>query len=228
LFYINGDYVEEKDAKIPATDLGIMRGFGVFDSLRTYRGKPFHLDDHLKKLESSASQIGLHLPKSITEIKEIILTLLRKSSYQESTIRTVITGGTGEKPTLMVFCTPFDLPQPRIEGIKTITTNLARCIPSSKTTEYIPAMVALQTSAHKEAKDALYLSSKQEILEATTSNFFAIKNGALITAFAGIYQGITRDILIRLAKSHFTIEPLPVKKLLRSFKSMSSSLDRAE
>src|SRR5690606_41636651 len=62
IFYIDGEFVHEGDALLPADDLAILRGYGVFDYMRTYGGKPFRLDAHLKRLERSAALIGLDLP----------------------------------------------------------------------------------------------------------------------------------------------------------------------
>ena len=67
MYYVNGQYVKEEEAKISVLDLSILRGFGVFDYLRTYGGRPFHLWDHLLRLKYSAEHIGLTLPNSLTE-----------------------------------------------------------------------------------------------------------------------------------------------------------------
>lgn len=56
-------------------------------------------------------------------------------------------------------------------------------------------------------KEALFLNAKEEILEATTSNFFAFKDGVLLTPPAEeILIGITREIVLKLAAPHFKIE----------------------
>ena len=47
IYYVNGEFVEDEQAKISVNDLSVIRGFGVFDFLRTYNGVPFHLDEHL-------------------------------------------------------------------------------------------------------------------------------------------------------------------------------------
>ena len=62
VFYINGEFVDAADASIPATDLAILRGYGVFDFLRTYAGLPFHLGAHLRRLNRSAALIQSLLP----------------------------------------------------------------------------------------------------------------------------------------------------------------------
>jgi branched-chain amino acid aminotransferase len=208
IYYLNGAYLSEEDAKIHVTDLGVLRGFGVFDYLRTYAGKPFHLWDHLLRLKYSADQIGLHIPNSLEEIEKIIYTLLEKNGFKESGVKIVVTGGFSpdqmmpeQNSSLMVLIYPFKpFPDHFYEkGIKVISTPLARLIPSAKTTQYIPAIMAMKKARQQDAYEALYLNSKEEILEATTSNFFVIKDGKILTpASDEILFGITRAVILKL------------------------------
>ena len=58
-YYIDGEFVEDGHAMIPAKDITVLRGYGVFDFLITYNKRPFHLDAHVARLENSAREIGL-------------------------------------------------------------------------------------------------------------------------------------------------------------------------
>ncbi len=95
IYYINGNFVKKENAFIHVNDIGLLRGYAVFDYLKTYFGKPFRINDHLERLKNSASFIGLKLPKTPEEIKQICLELLKKNNFSESNIRIVITGGVG-------------------------------------------------------------------------------------------------------------------------------------
>ena len=72
IFYIDGEYVNQEDAKIPVTDLAVLRGYGVFDFMRTYNRKPFHLEDHVARLFRSAELILLDMPWTQEEVCEIV------------------------------------------------------------------------------------------------------------------------------------------------------------
>lgn len=216
--YLNGSYVKEAEAKIPISDLGVLRGYGIFDYLRTYLGKPFHLGDHLLRLKYSADQIGLDVPESLEKIEEIISKLLQENHSPESSIKIVVTGGFSSdhmmpenQPTLLILAYPFKpFPKHLYEnGIQVITSELLRLTPSAKTTHYTSAIMSLRKAHKKGAYDALYLNRNQEILEATTSNFFAFKDGVLITpASEEILFGITREIVLKIAP--FKIETRPI------------------
>ncbi len=278
MFYVNGQYVKEEEAKISILDLAILRGFGVFDYLRTYGGRPFHLWDHLLRLKYSAEHVGLTLPHSLAEIQEIVHTVqnLNHLSYRaqeglvnfglcetksnrseafrmrnpslngkgdeenrfgevaaspnspnltergiEASIKLLVTGGVSvdqftphPQSNLIVFAYPLSsYPDPFFtEGIKVITTRLNRSLPTSKTTQYTPAIVAMQRGKKQNAQEALYINAQNEILEATTSNFFAFKNGTLYTCCSDeVLIGITREVVLKLSLPHFPIEKHPLR-----------------
>src|SRR5690606_20170007 len=96
IFYIDGEYIASDKAAIPVDDLAVLRGYGVFDFMRTYGGRPFHLELHLARLERSARLIHLDLPASIDAIHDITLETLARNNYAEANVRIVVTGGTSD------------------------------------------------------------------------------------------------------------------------------------
>lgn len=225
MFFINGSYVSETDAKISVLDLSVLRGFGVFDYLRTYSGKPFHLWEHLLRLQYSAQQLGLELPYTLEQISDIIAEVLRLNNFTEASIKIIATGGvspdqfTPQQPsTLIVFAYPLtSYPSEYFtKGIKVVTTRLMRSLPSCKTTQYIPGIVALQQGRGSNAKEALYVNAKGEILEATTSNFFGVKEGKLYTCMSEeVLAGITREAVLSIVKDQFNVcfEPIAIDEI---------------
>jgi branched-chain amino acid aminotransferase len=82
--YLNGEYMPLSQAALPLTDLGVLRGYGVFDYLRTYHGVPFRLDDHIRRFRSSADQIGLHIKESNELLADIVATVLARQELQQT------------------------------------------------------------------------------------------------------------------------------------------------
>lgn len=217
IYYINGNYVPGSEAKLSVFDLSILRGFGVFDYLRTYKKRPFHLWDHLERLNYSAENLRLKIPYSLAEIASIIDSLIELNHLEEAGIKIIVTGGispdqfTPQKASLIILV--FALTKyPKLfytKGVSAITTSLARSFPKLKTTQYIPAIVTLQ--ANHQAKEAIYLNQARELLEATTSNFFCFKKNILYTCNSDeILLGITREIVLKLAAQKFPIQLRPV------------------
>ena len=78
--YLNGRIVPEQQAAISPLDIGLLRGYAVFDLLRTVAGRPFLLPEHLQRLHVSAAQLGLAVPISDAEIAEPSPTCWRETT----------------------------------------------------------------------------------------------------------------------------------------------------
>lgn len=218
--FINGTYATQENALVSILDLGLLRGYGVFDYLRTYENRPFHLQDHLERLHYSASQVGMDLPYSFSSIEQIIQELLQKSPHQEHSIKLVVTGGLSEdqlfpSTTSSFFAFAYPLQRPAstafTQGVRVLTTRHKRSFPHCKTTQYLGAIVALQEGKKHNASEVLYLNDNNEVQEATTSNFFAFREGTLLTPpEEGILLGITREVVLRLCAPHFPTIVRPI------------------
>ena len=93
IYYVDGQYVHQDQAKISVLDLGLLRGYAIFEYVRTYQGKPFHLHDHLMRMLSTLEQVHLQCLTSLDEIESIIHYLLEKNHFNESGIKVIVTGG---------------------------------------------------------------------------------------------------------------------------------------
>ena len=213
IYYIDGLFVTAEKAVLPVSDLAILRGYGVFDYMRTYGGRPFHLDAHIKRLLNSAQLIGLSSPWNIQDVSDIVEATLKRNNYQESSIRLLITGGDsvdsitpGEKPRLLVMVEPVkEFPsQWYEEGVKVITTDITRCVPGAKSIDYIQAILALNNARNTGAAESLYVDIQERILEGTTSNIFAVINGQLVTPQDEILPGVTRDVVLDIVSPVFS------------------------
>ena len=215
IYYIDGEFVPADRAAIPVNDLAVLRGFGVFDFLRTYGGRPFHLQDHLRRLKHSAEQIGLQCPWSLEQLEEIVGQTLQRNDHPEANIRIVVTGGSSEdyltpgaRPRLIVMVTSLIvMPAQWYEhGIKIITASVERLIPGAKSIDYIPAILALQRAAREDAVEAVYLDGADHVLEGTTSNLFMFDSGKFVTPDRDVLGGITRKVVRKLVQTRFAVD----------------------
>lgn len=215
-YYVNGEFVDEDAARIPAKDLTVLRGYGVFDFLITYNRRPFYLKEHVERLENSAKDIGLKLCHTNEEICNIVQETIDKNTHHdESNIRLIYTGGVspdGVTPAgngiLMVMVTP-KLMLPDFwysEGASIITVDMERFIPTSKSTNYLSAVFALEQAHKTGAAEAVYVDRNQRVLEGTTTNIFAIKGSSIITPPDSILPGITRSVVLKLIPEELKLE----------------------
>ncbi len=215
-YYIDGKFVDDDNAFISAKDIAVLRGFGVFDFLITYNRRPFFLEDHVRRFENSAKDIGLELQHSNAEICQIVEdTVKRNPHHEECAIRIVATGGESSdglnpegRGVLMVMVTPKAiLPEWwYTQGAKIITVDIERFIPTSKSTSYLCAIHAVRQAKQQGAMESVYVDRHNRILEGTTTNFFGIIKNRLVTAGDGILPGITRGVVMELAKDFCEIE----------------------
>ena len=211
VYYVNGEFVDAAAAAIPAGDLALLRGYGVFDFLRTYGGKPFQLGAHLRRLIRSAALLDLHCPWDIEELGEIVMETLRRNSYDESGIRLIVTGGdspNGFMPAgdsrLLVMVTPaYETAAEYYErGADVVTVEVWRDMPEAKTINYIPGIRAQKQALqiNRDAVEAIYTVGGK-VVEGTRSNTFIFKDGTWITPASELLPGVTRAEVIKLIEA---------------------------
>lgn len=213
IYYVNGSYVKKENAFIHVNDIGLLRGYAVFDYLKTYHSKPFRLKDHLERLNNSAKYIGLEIPKSNNEITDICYVLLEKNGFKESNIRIVVTGGVGidsktkGEPGLIITCEPRVVLDEAFytKGIKIKTVAGKREITFSKTCNYISAIDYISLYKGEGFSEVLYVLDGK-ILECTSSNIALIIGKKLVTPAEQILYGITRKVVLEIAGPFFEID----------------------
>ena len=209
-------------ALICPDDLGVLRGYGVFDVMKTVNGKIFLFDEHFKRLSDSADYLGVKLPAQKSEIEEAIKKLISKNKIKQASIRIVLTGGRsadamhlGSKtPTLYILVSEFKPLGLGLfkNGIKLVTVEHSRDAAETKTTNYVEAVRVINERQKKEKFFEILYVSNGLVLEASTSNFFAFVNGKLVAPKDNILKGITRNLVIKLVKKEFEVEERPLKK----------------
>ncbi|MEI7513291.1 MAG: aminotransferase class IV [bacterium] len=216
--YFQGSIIPFDKAHISLNDLGVLRGYGVFDFYRSYNGKPFYLKEHFARFQNSAKSIGLKVPVSFTQFKKITLDLLKKNKVKDASFRAVLLGGPVQnslapaKPTFYILNEEAYAPtgEQAKKGVSLMIHEYLRYIPEAKTTNYTEAVKMQKEKMKQKAYEILYVLNG-EVLECSTSNIFMIKGNKLITPSKNILKGITRKVILKMAKKDFKIEERDVK-----------------
>lgn len=207
--YWNGKITMLDRIKIDPYDIGLLRGYGVFDVMCTQNGKPFLLEEHWKRLQNSAGKLNLLIPVSGKKYAEIVKKLLILNKFPKANIRTVLTGGISSnafryepgRETFFILIENFhSLPDKAYsDGVGVVTLEYQRNLPEAKITNY---MKAIEHQGMKDKKSALEIVFIKDgkALEASTSNIFIVNGRKVITPKQGILIGITRNLTLRLAK----------------------------
>ena len=209
---INGVIAGPEEAKISVLDHGLLFGDSVYETLRTYSGKPFLFSRHFARLEHSAKAIDLRLPWTRSKTLEEI----RKTLFAgECRIRLVFTRGVGDvaadvetctDPTPIIIVVPLVVPPERIykEGVEVVISTVRRSsrFADLKTGSLIHQVLARREAKARHAYEAILLTADERLSDGITSNIYIVRDGKLLTPSrdAGIIEGITRGVVLDLAR----------------------------
>lgn len=213
---VNGNVVPAEQARVSVLDNGFTFGDAVYETLRTYRGRPFHLDRHLERLRASAARLGFAAPFGDEVFARQLDELLARAGNEESYIRIILSRGEGDisyrfdrvtGPTLVMVVKPFEPPPARdyAEGIAIVIASVRRnhpraLDPAIKSNNLLNNILAVREGQGRGAAEAILLNDLGEVAEGASSNVFVVKGGRVSTPplAAGILSGITRRIVLDL------------------------------
>ena len=205
------------EASVGLYDIGLLRGFGIYEGLRSSNGKPFAFAEHMARFHRSGDQLQLKIPVGDAEIENAMRELIQKNvpAGKDGLIRMILTGGTAiggigfnpETPTLFILVETYTPPAQKNfdEGCLVVTYEHMRQFPQFKTTNYIQAVLLQKLKAEKDALEVGYIFGGK-MLEATGSNFFVVKGGKIATPKDNILLGITRKIVLETSGTQVQIE----------------------
>ena len=218
LVYIDGEYLPKEEAKISVFDHGLLYGDGVFEGIRSYKGRVFKLDEHLQRLYDSAKAIMLEIPISIEEMEEALLETLRRNQLHDAYIRLVVTRGVGDLgldpdkcpvPTIVIIADKIALYPPHLydDGLEIITVSVRRnyaeaISPRIKSLNYLNNILAKIEGKQAGVEEVLMLNAEGYVVECSGDNIFFVKENIIVTppTHLGILEGVTRNAVIDLAR----------------------------
>ena len=215
---VNGTLVPAEQARVSVLDNGFTFGDAVYETLRTYRGRPFHLDRHLERLRASADRLGFAPPFGDDVFARRLDELLARAGNDESYIRIILSRGEGDisyrfdrvkGPTLVMVVKPFEPPPERdyVEGIPVVIASVRRnhpraLDPAIKSNNLLNNILAVREGQARGATETILLNDLGEVAEGASSNVFVVKGGRVSTPplAAGILSGITRRLVLDLCR----------------------------
>jgi branched-chain amino acid aminotransferase len=241
---VNGEITPADQARVSVLDNGFTFGDAVYETLRTYGGRPFHLERHLERLRRSARRLAIALPATDEALTADLDALLRQAANPESYIRIIVTRGVGDisyhfdrvhGPTVVMAVKPLP-PVPEAcftDGVAVILSSVRRNPPSAldpsiKSCNLINNILAVQEAQARGAFEPILLNEIGEVAETASANVFLVKDGVLITPplEAGILNGVTRQVVLELAAPAGIAvreEPVAVQDLLAADEAFITS-----
>ncbi|HLT08728.1 MAG TPA: aminotransferase class IV [Cyclobacteriaceae bacterium] len=208
-FCFSGDKViPSSAASLHPLDIGLIRGYAIFDFLRTVNYKPLFLDAYLDRFITSAESMYLPLSLSRRELEAVIQQLIERNDLSQGGLRLVLTGGVSNncfsptKGNLFIFAEELKMPaaEKYENGVKLLSEEYVRPLASVKSTNYtLP--VWLSAGWQEQAAEDLIYHFNGIISESSRSNIFMVKNGEIATPKSNILLGVTRKNVIKLAET---------------------------
>jgi branched-chain amino acid aminotransferase len=218
IIWLDGKLVDQEDAKISVFDHGLLYGDGVFEGIRVYNSKIFELEAHIRRLYDSAKAIRLDISMSRSKLISAVEKTVEANGVIDGYIRLVITRGVGtlglnpfvcENSRIIIIADNIQLyPEELYEkGMKVISATTVRnhplaIPPQVKSLNYLNNILAKIEALDYEVPEAIMYNHEGYVAEATGDNVFIVRDGVIYTppVEAGSLEGITRSVVIRLAK----------------------------
>ncbi len=222
--YLNGEYLPESEAQVSIFDAGFRAGDGVYEMTRTYGGKPFRLERHLRRLEASMRYMQLDARLSVGKLEQITLEVLARNSHllrdrEDYQIWHNISRGvsfrsthgiSGVPATVVIYCVPLEYTPQFVEdyqnGAHLVTPSIRRTPSESLDARAKITNKANHVQANFQARMVdphcypLMLDTRGFITESSFANFFAVSEGKLLTAsLLNVLEGITRMEIVEIA-----------------------------
>lgn len=206
--WVDGRRLGADEAAVPASDLGLRQGLGVFETLRVHDGRAAALDAHLARLVAGGARLGIAV--DVAAVRSGVAALVAEAGPDDVVLRMTVTAGdagaewppvaAGVARTLVTLHPAPPLPAPAADAAIVPGPRAAAGLADVKTTSYAGSAVALREARARGAEVAL-IEVAGAVLEAADGNVLALHDGVLTTppADGRIIPGVTRRLALDLA-----------------------------
>ena len=213
--YLNGELIDVGHAKVSISNPALLHGVGLFETLRTYDGQPFRLQQHIDRMTRSADKLDMAVGHVIDQVPEAVQSVLDANELTNARVRFTVTPPSPSReddhPMLLVAAqATTGYPSELYERGMTVflCTQFRQTahdpLASHKTTSYLPRLMALRNAQNRSCGEALWFTPENLLAEGCISNVFLVKKGQLITPpiDTPILPGVTREAVLELAADH--------------------------
>ena len=215
--FLNDNIIPDIDGSVSTGDRGLLYGDGIYETLRSYNGKPFKLSEHLERMRNSASLLRISFEHTNIEICEWINELIEKNRCQDAYIRITLSRGAGGgrlqmdnniDPTTLIqvkALTPYDR-NLYDEGMSLVVSDYRRStscpISRHKSTNLLKSIFLKEEANKKAAHETIILNTDGHVAECVVSNIFMVSGESIVTPSldTNILPGITRKMVLDICR----------------------------
>lgn len=212
--FLNGELVRSPAARVSALDRGLLYGYGLFETMRSYGGQVFRLEEHYRRLCEGASRLAIDVPLSLPRLGEAVEAVLKRNHLTDAYLRLTLTAGplpdaagAAADTAVVLFAKPLADYPPALyrRGMAVLISSFRRNETSPlcrvKTLNYLDNLLAREDARRRGADEAILLNTRGLVAEGSASNLFLVQEGRLLTPAveSGALPGITRQAVLDLA-----------------------------
>jgi branched-chain amino acid aminotransferase len=179
---------------------------GIYTALCTFdHNKFFHLEDHLDRLERSIALLGWDLQLDRLMLRRALHEVCTAYHWANARIRVDVLAEPADQlasdSRVLIALSPFEAIPERLyrEGVRVeIARELTRAQPQTKKAEFV-SQRRRYLESDPSVHEYLLVDAKGRLLEGTTSNFYAVREGVLWTAGRGVLEGIARKTILQIS-----------------------------
>lgn len=199
-----------EEARLSPGQVGLLMGWGVFTTLRIYRGVPFAFERHWARLERDASRLEVTLGYDPEAVRRAIMNLAKANRRPEGVARLSFVKNAGglwaeaqklPATDLLVFTRELVAwPAGHRLRLEPMGIFSAGQYAGAKMLSWVPHAAVLEKVHAEGFDDALLLNEKGQLAECTSANVFLVAAGKVSTPplSSGCLPGITREILLEI------------------------------
>ena len=216
--YLNGELVQQEEAALSVLDRGLLYGYGLFETMRSYGGHVFRPEEHYRRLCEGAARLAMDLPLSLSDLADAVHAVLERNEMTDAYLRLTLTAGAlpsggasgahGDATVVLFAGTLSEYPPALYRrGMAAVTSAVRRNETSPlsrvKSLNYLDNLLAREDARRRDAEEAILLNTRGFVAEGSASNVFLVREERLITPSieSGALAGITRQAVLELASS---------------------------
>ena len=211
LIFHNDRIVPLKEVRLSPGQVGLLTGWGVFTTLRIYRGLPFAFERHWKRMARDAERLQISIEYSEETVCRAVAELAQANHRPEGMARVSFVKNSGGLWSQADDLPPTDLLIFTRELTAWPVSHRLRLQPmgifaggqyaGAKMLSWVPHAAVLERTHGEGFDDALLLNERGQLAECTSANIFLVREGRVLTPplSSGCLAGITREILFAIA-----------------------------
>lgn len=204
--FLNGKFLPVQEASVCVLSPGLLLGWGLFETMRSYKNKIIYFGAHLKRILNSSKLVGIKSSYSAARLREVINEAVKINSFKDSYVRLTFIKSKAGTDTIVTVKKYAPYPKSRYKlglraGLSSFRQNDYPAYLSLKTTSRLLYELAFSEAKKSGFDEALILNSRGYICEGTRSSLFIVKDKILFTPSlsCSCLDGITRRAILDLS-----------------------------